>query len=248
MDGPLTDGLDMSVLSLHGVSHRFGDVTVLEDVSLQLSPNTLVAIVGPNGSGKTTLLRIVTGLLSPSSGTVDRPTDGHRSIGYLPQHPAPRAQMTVRETLDFYQTLLDGAGDVDAVLEMTGLDGVPDRRVDALSGGMRQLLGIGLATLGDPPLVVLDEPTGSLDPRNTEHIFDISTALAEGGTSVLLATHKLEYLTNADRILVLDDGRIRVSTSPDELLEETSERTLTDAFNAILGAGPTVQTGMEGDR
>lgn len=153
--------------------------------------------------------------------------------------------MTVRETINFYRSLLDGSESIDDVLEITGLEDIPDRRVDALSGGMRQLLGIGLAMLSDPPLVVLDEPSGSLDPRNTEHIFSIVSELTSDVTGILLTTHKVEYLYDADRILVLDDGRIIVRASPEELLDRTVEDSLIDAFNSVLGTGPTVQTGQE---
>jgi len=241
----LTDGGDPHRLTFESVSHQFGEVTVLEDISLQVEPGNLVAIVGPNGSGKTTLLRIATGLLTPSSGTVDRPEDGQRPIGYLPQHPTLRSPMTVQETLDFYRALLDGSDSLDDVLEVTGLEDVPDRRVDALSGGMRQLLGLGLAMLSDPPLVVLDEPTGSLDPRNTEHIFRLISELTTEVTGTLLTTHKLEYLYDADRILVLDDSQMIVRASPEELLDRTTEDSLIGAFNSILGTGPAVQTGQE---
>lgn len=232
-------------LTFDAVNQRFGEVAVLRDISLQVEPESLVAIVGPNGSGKTTLLRTATGLLTPSSGTVDRPEDIKRPIGYLPQHPSLRAPMTVRETISFYRALLDGSESVDTVLEVTGLENVPDRRVDELSGGMRQLLGIGLAMLNNPPLVVLDEPTGSLDPRNSKHIFSLVSELTTDATSVLLTTHKLEYLYDADCILVLDDGQVIVQASPAELLERTTEDSLTDAFHSILGTGPTVQTGQE---
>lgn len=239
-----TDQTVQPVLTLDAVSHRFGEITVLQDISLQVKPDSLVAIVGPNGAGKTTLLRIAVGLLSPSSGAVDRPEDAQRPIGYLPQHPSLRAPMTVRETLDFYRALVDGAGSVAEILEKTGLEEIPDRRVDELSGGMRQLLGIGIAMLSNPPLVVLDEPAGSLDPRNSEHIFSLVSELATDATGVVLTTHKLEYLYDADSMLVLNDGQIIVQASPAELLDRTTEDSLTDAFHSILGTDPTVQTGQ----
>jgi ABC-type multidrug transport system ATPase subunit len=98
---------------------------------------------------------------------------GPRAVGYLPQSPAFRPRFTVGETLEFYGDLLTGEVDVDVALERVGMAGAADRRTEALSGGMRRLLGIAQATLGDPPLLLLDEPTSDLDPRMTEHIFGV---------------------------------------------------------------------------
>lgn len=245
MNDPVPDSGEKYVLAFDGVSHQFGSVTVLEDISLEVKSGSLVAVIGPNGSGKTTLLRIATGLLSPSSGTVNRPEEGIRPVGYLPQDPGIRASMTVRETIEFYARLGNESTEVEAVLETTGLEEISDRRVDALSGGMHQLLGLGLATLYDPSLVVLDEPAGSLDPRNSEHIFSVAAELTTNGTGVLVSTHKLEYVQKADNILLLDDGEILIQMSPEELLDRTTEDSIADAFHSILGTGPTVQTGHE---
>lgn len=239
-------GDDSATLELRNMSREFGPVTVLDDVSLTVDPGSLVAVIGPNGSGKTTLLRIATGLLTPSAGTIDRPSKTGRPIGYLPQHPALRAPMTVRETLSFYASLLDSDVAIVPVLDTIGLESVDDRRIDALSGGMRQLLGLGIAILGDPPLIILDEPTSGLDPRNTEHIFDVMTDLTNDGTSILLATHELAYADAADQLAVIDDGRVVVQASPAELRERTTEETIVDVFRSILGSDPTVQTGQDG--
>lgn len=239
-------GDDAVPLVLQNVSREFGPITVLDNVSLTVDPGSLVAVIGPNGSGKTTLLRIATGLLAPSTGTINRPSKAARPIGYLPQHPALRAPMTVRETLRFYATLIDSDVAIDPILETIGLESVDDRRIDALSGGMRQLLGLGIAILGDPPLIVLDEPTSGLDPRNTEHIFDVMTDLTDEGTSILLATHELAFADMSDQITVIDDGQVIIQASPAELRERTTEDTLVDVFRSILGSDPTVQTGRDG--
>lgn len=232
---------DSAPLIVDDVSRQFGNVTVLDGVSVTAEAGSIVAIVGPNGSGKTTFLQIVVGLLDPSTGSVERPLETARPIGYLPQHPELRATMTVRETLAFYQSLLDSSPGIDPILETIGLAGVRRRRVEALSGGMRQLLGIGTAILGDPPIIVLDEPTSGLDPRNTEHIFDVIADLAADGTSVVLTTHDLAHAQVADKIVVLSDGQSIIQAAPSELQARTTEDTLVDAFTSILGSDPTVQ-------
>lgn len=220
-----------------GVGHAFGDVTVLADVSFEVPRGAVTALVGPNGSGKTTLLRIVGGLLGPSSGSVDVAAEGGRTVGYLPQSPAFRPIFTVRETVAFYADLLDAdeSVDVDAALERVGMADAADRRVDALSGGMVRLLGIAVAVLGDPPLVLLDEPTGDLDPLMTEHVFSVIGDLADDGMGVLLATHNLTGAATADRLLFLADGSMAAAGPPEDLLAERGSESLLDLFRSVVG-------------
>lgn len=231
-------GTETTVLSADGISHWFGDLQVLEDVSFTLEAGTVTAIVGPNGCGKTTLLRIVAGVLQPTSGRVERP-DVPRAIGYLPQRPDFRPAFTVRETLQFYGRLLPDPVDVDAALETVGLQAVSDRRVDELSGGMRRLLGLAQATLGEPQLVLLDEPTGDLDPRMTEYMFDLITN-PETDTAVLLATHNLSGADDADRVLVIDDGQVVAHDSPQAIMDQTNTDTFRDGFLELVETDPVI--------
>jgi ABC-type multidrug transport system ATPase subunit len=227
------------VARVDGVGHAFGDVSVLEDVSFAVPSGGVTALVGPNGSGKTTLLRIAGGLLEPSSGSVDAAAGDARGVGYLPQSPAFRPIFTVRETVAHYAALL-GAGepvDVDAALERVGMAAAADRRVDALSGGMVRLLGIAVAVLGDPPLVLFDEPTGDLDPLMTEHVFSVIDDLAADGMGVLLATHDLTGAAGADRVLLLADGTVAAAGAPDDLLAERGVESLPDLFRSVVGEG-----------
>ena len=236
------------LLALENVEQSFGDVDVLDGISFDLSPGTVTAIIGPNGSGKTTLSQIIAGLSRPSDGTVSLETDAERPIGYLPQNPQFRPVFTVEETLGFYADLLTTADDPETAMEQVGLAGVGDRRVGALSGGMRRLLGLAQSFLGSPPLVVLDEPTSGLDPRMTQRIFDVITTRAETGTSVLLTTHDLSYAVAADSLVVLHRGRIVAKGTPEELLAQTSTDGLPDAFFSIVGEEPAVQTGIRDDQ
>jgi ABC-type multidrug transport system ATPase subunit len=225
-----------TVATIEQVEHRYGEHTVLEDLSYAIESGTVTALVGPNGSGKTTLLRIVAGLLSPSDGRVKLPAS-ERPVGYLPQHPTFRSSFTVEETLRFYADLLEADVDVEDVLETVGLLTFRDRRVGALSGGMGRLLGIGRAIVGRPPLVVLDEPTSDLDPNMTEHVFDVITDLGDGGLGVLLATHDLHGADAADTVAVLDRGTFVETGSPETILEETGTESLLEAFSAIVDDG-----------
>lgn len=229
---------------LDGVELSYGDLRVLDDVSVDVPRGAVTAVVGANGSGKTTLSRVLAGLEAPDAGERDRPTGGERPIGYLPQSPRFRPEFTVAETLSFYADLLSAPVDVAAAMDRVGLDDAGDRRVGALSGGMRQLLGVAQSLLGDPSLVVLDEPTSGLDPRMTRHVFEVIDGVAAEGRAVLATTHDLLHAEDADRVAVVDAGRVIVETPPDELLARTNADSLLEAFVATVGTDPEVQTGV----
>ena len=225
---------DDAIVAVDGLSHSFGDLDVLGDVSFGVEAGTVACIIGPNGSGKTTLLRLIAGLLDPDEGTISVAESGDRSVGYLAQQPAFRRQFTVAETIEFYGTLVDDEIDTDAILERVGLSAVADRRVDALSGGMMRLLGIAQTTVGDPPLLVLDEPSSGLDPTMTRHITDVVGDLATDGDAVLLSTHDLRSVERvADTVLVVDRGRLVANAPPTQLLKDTDTETLEDALTAL---------------
>lgn len=229
------------VLEVEELGHSFGDVNVFSDLSFSVEEGTVTALVGPNGSGKTTLLRALLGLLEPEEGSVNLTARGEnrgetsKRVGYLPQSPRFRPSFTVEETLQFYADLQNRDVDVSAIVERVGLAQASDRRVDALSGGMIRLLGVGQAILGDPPLVILDEPTGDLDPRMTEYIFDLVADLADDGMAVLLATHNLTGAEAADTVLLLDHGDVVAEGSPDDFVAQTDADSFREAFIELTG-------------
>jgi ABC-type multidrug transport system ATPase subunit len=229
------------------VRRSFGDLTVLSGVSFAAAPGTVNCFVGPNGSGKTTLLRIVAGLLAPTGGRIEMSAAPWRAVGYLPQSPSFRPQFTLRETLEFYGALAGVDVDPESVLGRVGLDAVAGRRVGELSGGMTRLFGIAQATVGEPPVLVLDEPSSGLDPTMTDHVGTVIRELADDGHTVLLATHDLETVDRvADTVLVIDDGVVQVADSPETLKRETDSETLTHAVAQYLVGevgGLTVRTG-----
>jgi ABC-type multidrug transport system ATPase subunit len=171
--------------------------------------------------------------------TVSRRTDGVRDVGYLPQRPAFRAGFSVRDTLQFYSQFLDGVGDgeVTETLERVGLAGVADRKVGSLSGGMTRLLGLGQAVLGDPAVVVLDEPGSGLDPAMVERLFSVVGELAASGSAVVVASHELPAIeAHADTVAVLDRGSFVARDAPASLLSETGTASLSAAFLRLVEA------------
>jgi ABC-type multidrug transport system ATPase subunit len=234
-----------TVARTDGLGVAFEDVQVFSDVSLAVGGGAVTAVVGANGSGKSTLLRTLAGLLPPTEGTVEVASAGARPVGFCPQDPRFREHFTVAETLSFYADLLDATVDVEETLELVGLAGVADRRVDALSGGMVRLLGIAQALLGDPGMLVLDEPASGLDPSLRVHIFETLRDIAATGPAVVVATHDLAGAADTDRVLVVDDGGVAADGTPDEVVADAGANSLDAAFTAIVGDELAVRAGTE---
>ena len=207
-----------ATLAARGVTKRFGERAALRDVSFEARAGELLAIIGPNGAGKTTLLSILAGLAPPTSGTVSR---APREVGWVPQQPAVYAKLSVAENLRLFARL-ERVGDPDAVvarmLEQTGLGGRAGDELGTLSGGNRQRVNIAVGLLADPPVLALDEPSSSLDPRQRERLWEFIGALAARGTAVVFSTHNVgEADRYAHRVLVLADGEALFAGSPTDL-------------------------------
>lgn len=231
-----------TVLAVEELSRSFGPVTVLSDVTVSFERGGFTGIVGPNGAGKTTLLQVLAGLLEPTGGERSyRGPESERQIGYLPQQPAFRPGFSVRETLEFYTTLAED--DPDTLLERVGLTDAADRRVEALSGGMTRLLGLAQAMVGDPPVVMLDEPASGLDPRMRRRTYEVARDLADSETAVLCTSHDLDLVEEScDRVVVLDGGEIAADGSPATLRSAHDAVDLWAVFeSAIEGPADAVE-------
>lgn len=201
------------------VAKRFAGRQALRGVSFAAAPGEVVAIIGPNGAGKTTLLSILGGLQEPTSGSV---SVGPSQVGWVPQQPAVYRKLSVRENLLLFARL-EGVADRDAtvgrMLALTGLDDRAGDELGTLSGGNQQRVNIAIGLLADPPVLLLDEPSSSLDPRQRERLWELIGGLArENGTTVVFSTHNVgEAERYADRVLVLADGEKLFEGSPAEL-------------------------------
>jgi ABC-type multidrug transport system ATPase subunit len=200
------------------ISKRYGEREALRSVSFSVDEREKIAVIGPNGAGKTTLLQILAGALTPSSGAID--VDGR--VGWVPQHPALYSKLSVAENLRLFARLekvADVERTVGRMLEQTALAERADDEVGLLSGGNRQRVNIAIGLLGDPRVLLLDEPSASLDPRQRERLWAF---LAELGTTVVFSTHDVgEAERHADRLLVLADGELLFTGTPAELETET---------------------------
>jgi ABC-type multidrug transport system ATPase subunit len=209
-------------MRIAGVGKRFGATAALRDVSFSLEAGERVAIIGPNGAGKTTLLQILAGGLAPDDGEVDLPP-----AGWVPQRAAVYSKLTVRENLQLFARLERAPRErVARMLELTELGG--DEETGKLSGGNRQRLNIAVGLLGDPSLVLLDEPSASLDPAQRERLWAFIATLE---ATVLYTTHDVgEADRHADRVLVLAGGELLYIGTPAEL---AGDRDLETAFLAL---------------
>ena len=207
-----------NIAVLSGVSRRFGKQIAVDDVDLTLGAGECVGLVGHNGAGKSTLIKMMLGLLRPSAGTVrvlgDDPAASASAhdrgrLGYLPENVALYPSLTGAETLAFYARLKRlPVRDNAALLEKVGIAGAAHRRVGTYSKGMRQRLGLAQALLGNPRVLLLDEPTTGLDPALRQHFYEILRELKRQGAMVLLSTHALAELEGqVDRVVVMNQGR-----------------------------------------
>jgi ABC-2 type transport system ATP-binding protein len=216
----------MDAVGARGITKRFGERAALRDVSFDAAGGELLAIIGPNGAGKTTLLSILAGLLEPTDGTLTRdPSD----IGWVPQQTAIYGKLTVRENLELFAKLekvADPGAAVARMLEQTGLADRADEELSKLSGGNRQRVNIAVGLLAEPPVLLLDEPTSSLDPRQREVLWEWVAGLAQEGTAVVFTTHNVgEAERWAHRVLVLADGELVFTGTPADLAAAAGDGT-----------------------
>ncbi len=208
-----------ATVAARGLTKRFGARTALDHVSFELHPGEVAAIIGPNGAGKTTLLSILAGTLEPTEGELARASK--QRFGWVPQEPALYSKLSVAENLRLFarlERLADPEQAVDAMLAQTGLEDRAGEEVGRLSGGNQQRVNIAIGLLSEPPALLLDEPSASLDPRQRARLWEFIGALAERGTTVVFSTHNVaEAERYATRILVLGDGELLFTGTPAEL-------------------------------
>ena len=210
------------------LTKRFGGDTAIDGVSLRVERGEVVGFLGPNGAGKTTTLRILAGVFPPTSGqalidghdVAGAPLAARARVGYAPERPALYADMTVRGLLAWtagMKDVPDRRRAVERALDATGLGDVRERRIGALSKGFRQRVGLALALVGEPPALLLDEPTAGLDPEQSAETRRLVRALA-ARHAVLFSSHALaEVEATCDRVVILHRGRVLSADTPARL-------------------------------
>jgi len=223
------------MIKVEGLTKRYGDVTAIEDLSFQVEKGEIVGFLGPNGAGKTTTMRIITGFLPSTDGTVSvdgndifqKPMEVKKKIGYLPEHPPLYADMTVAGYLKFVSKIKGVArparGEaIDRVVERCGLKEARKKIIGKLSKGYRQRVGLAQAMIHEPEVLILDEPTIGLDPKQIIEIRELVKSLA-GDQTIILSTHILPEVTMiCQRCLIIDQGRIVADDSLEALTAQGS--------------------------
>ncbi|MBT6178278.1 MAG: ATP-binding cassette domain-containing protein [Deltaproteobacteria bacterium] len=221
------------MIEINGLTKRYRDLVAVNDVSFSVAAGEIVGFLGPNGAGKTTTMKMLTGFLPATSGKAtvagfdvfDSPMDVKRSIGYLPEIPPVYPDLTVREYLRFVGKLKglrggDLKSNVDESIEKVSLQLVADRLIRNISKGYQQRTGLAQALLGKPRVLILDEPTVGLDPRQIGEVRTLIQSLA-GDHTVILSTHILQEVTAVcDRVVIINKGSIVADDNLDHLVKE----------------------------
>jgi ABC-2 type transport system ATP-binding protein len=244
------------MIEVANLSKRYGDLRAIEGVSFTAGSGQILGFLGPNGAGKTTTMRIITGFMPATSGTVrvegfdvfEQSNEVRRRIGYLPENPPLYSDMAVAPYLRFVARLKgiarrDVGEALERVLATCGLDGVRDRLLGHLSKGYRQRVGLAQALIHDPPVLVLDEPTIGLDPRQIRDIRALVRTLG-GKRTIVLSTHILSEVTEVcDKVVIINDGRIALEdqlahlTRDGRKLEDIFIETISREAPAVASAG-----------
>ena len=223
------------MIRVENLCKRYGDFTAVHNISFQVEKGEIVGFLGPNGAGKTTTMRILTGYMPASEGTVkvagfdvfEEDLEVKKRVGYLPEHPPVYNDMTVRGYLNFVSKIRGlsravRSGAVDRVIERCSLDGVRDKIIGKLSKGFKQRVGLAQALVHNPDVLVLDEPTIGLDPRQIREIRSLIHELA-GDHTVILSTHILtEVEMICERLLIIDMGRVVLDGNLAALTQDSS--------------------------
>jgi ABC-2 type transport system ATP-binding protein len=218
------------LISVENISKRYPTKTAIEGMSFNVEKGEILGFLGPNGAGKTTTMRIITGYMPATSGTVridgfdvgDNPLDCRKRIGYLPENPPLYTEMTVAAYLRFVAKIKGVssarlANEVDRVMDKVNITDVQPRIIAKLSKGYKQRVGIAQALLNDPPVLILDEPTIGLDPKQIHEVRELIKELA-GKHTVILSTHILpEVEQTCHRVIIIDHGKIVAVDTPQNL-------------------------------
>jgi ABC-2 type transport system ATP-binding protein len=232
-----------SAVSVRDLDVYRGGKRVLPAISVEVRRGVVTGLLGPSGSGKTTLMRALVGVQVVRAGEVTvlgrpagTPALRHR-VAYVTQAPSVYGDLTVRENLQYFARVLGAPSSrIDETIEATDLTGQADQVVRTLSGGERSRASLAVALLGDPELLVLDEPTVGLDPVLRTELWRQFHALADQGKTVLVSTHVMDEAERCDELILMREGRIVATGPPRTLLEHTEAETLEQAFLALAEA------------
>jgi ABC-2 type transport system ATP-binding protein len=230
-----------AAVSVRALVVNRGGKEVLHRLSFDVPRGRITGLLGPSGCGKSTLMRAIVGVQIVESGEVEvlgEPAgvaDLRRRVGYVTQAPSVYGDLSVRENLDFFARVLDSpASSVDEVIEAVSLDENVLQAAVTLSGGQRSRVSLATALLGEPELLVLDEPTVGLDPVLRRDLWRTFADIARGGGTLLVSSHVMDEADHCDSLLLMREGELLASETPDGLRARTGRQSMDDAFLALI--------------
>lgn len=228
-------------IAITDLTVRRGRRTALHEVSLSIPSGGVTGLLGPSGSGKSTLLRAIMGIQRGVSGTVgilgERAGSRglRRRVGYMMQSTGVFHDLTVAENIGYFAGLLRlPRTEVERVIGLCDLHSVRSSTVSAVSGGQANRVSLAVALLGEPELLILDEPTVGLDPVLRAELWTLFRSLADSGSTLLVSSHVMDEAARCDRLVLLRDGQVLTTTTPSDLLSATGERDAESAFLAMI--------------
>ncbi len=229
---------------VHGLHVKRGRIPVLQGLCLAVPSGMIVGLLGPSGSGKTSLMRSIVGVQIVQSGTIEvlgLPAGSRalrRRVAYYTQQASVYDDLTVRQNLSYFRRVLGApASDIDRVIERTDLTSVADRLAGSLSGGQRGRVSLAAALLGEPEVLVLDEPTVGLDPVLRVELWGLFHDLAADGATLLVSSHVMDEAKRCDRLLLMRDGALLADDTVQGVLAFTGTDDVEDAFLRLIDRG-----------
>ena len=236
-------------IQIENLVKRFGDVTALDGLSLEIEEGEIFGLLGPNGAGKSTTINILSGLLAPTQGSAKvggfdiakDPENVKKIIGVCPQHSAYYKYMTGRENIKLFGDLHGMPKKLinersAKLIEKIGLEEAADRKSDGYSGGMVRRINLAMALINDPDIAFLDEPTVAMDPQSRRATWDFIEEFRRSGKTVILTTHYIEEAEElADRVGIIDHGKLIALDTPQALIDANGGENLEDVFIGITG-------------
>ena len=226
-------------IEVKNLSKSFGGICAVDDVSFTAYPSQIIALLGPNGAGKSTLMNTIAGFLSQTSGSIEifgknneqHPIETKRELGFLPEGAPLYEDMNVRVFLNYIAELKSLTKDeVKRVMSLANIEHVAEQRIETLSKGYKRRVGFAVSILGNPPILLLDEPTDGLDPNQKEHMIGLIKDMSKDKT-IIISTHLLDEVQEiASRIMIMNKGKIKVDGDLDAIMKQTRTNSLENAF------------------
>jgi ABC-2 type transport system ATP-binding protein len=223
-------------IEINNLSKHFEEIVAVDNLSLAVYPSQIIALLGPNGAGKSTLMNMIAGYLTPSSGEINilslsNQLEIKQNIGFLPEGSPLYDDMSVKSFLTYISKLKNQSlSEVDRVMDIANISHVANQKIETLSKGYKRRVGFASAIIGNPPILLLDEPTDGLDPNQKDHMLNIIREMSQEKT-IIISTHLLDEAQSiSNRIIIMNNGTIKVDGDVEAIQKQTQTSSLENAF------------------